>query len=54
MSVRLNLEAFGTYKTTTNERKGNVIFNSFADRLTVRGTKRPPSQSSADAAVSVQ
>jgi hypothetical protein len=28
MSVRLNLEAFGTYKTTINERKGNVIFNT--------------------------
>jgi hypothetical protein len=25
MSVRLNLEAFGTYKTTTNERKGRYI-----------------------------
>jgi hypothetical protein len=24
MSVRLNLEAFGTYKTTTNERKGTL------------------------------
>jgi hypothetical protein len=24
MSVRHNLEAFGTYKTTTNERKGTL------------------------------
>jgi hypothetical protein len=24
MSVRLNLEAFGTYNTTTNERKGTL------------------------------
>jgi hypothetical protein len=24
MSVRLNLKAFGTYKTTTNERKGTL------------------------------
>jgi hypothetical protein len=29
MSVRLNLEAFGTYKTTTNERKGTLYSTNY-------------------------
>jgi hypothetical protein len=33
MSIRLNQEAFGTYETTTNERKGRLYStNSLSER----------------------
>jgi hypothetical protein len=38
MSVRLNLEAFGTYKTTTNERKGTLYSTQM--HLNGKGKKR--------------